>query len=80
MADELGPTPQQLGRHLQNLREAAGLTIEQLAERADLPLGRVVLIESGTIDPGLEELTLYARRGLGVPLSTVFRLWEKLLN
>lgn len=79
MADELGPTPQQLGRHLESLRESAGLTVEQLAERARLPVGRVVMIESGAIDPGLEELTLYAR-GLNMPLSKVFRSWEHRLN
>jgi transcriptional regulator with XRE-family HTH domain len=75
MADELVPTPQQLGRHLEGLREAAGLTVEQLAERAALPLDRVLLIELGAVDPGLEELTKYAR-GLNMPLSKVFRSWE----
>jgi transcriptional regulator with XRE-family HTH domain len=79
MADELGPTPQQLARHLQNLREDAGLTIEQLAERGGLSLDRALMIESGTTDPGLEELTQYAR-GLGIPLSVVFRTWEQTLN
>jgi transcriptional regulator with XRE-family HTH domain len=79
MADELGPTPQQLGQHLENLRVGAGLTVEQLAERAGLALDRVLLIESGAIDPGLEELTLYAR-GLNMALSRVFRVWERKLN
>jgi transcriptional regulator with XRE-family HTH domain len=79
MADELGPTPQQLARHLQNLREAAGLTIDQLAERGGLSRDRVLMIESGTTDPGLEELTQYAN-GLGTPLSVIFRSWEQKLN
>jgi transcriptional regulator with XRE-family HTH domain len=79
MADELGPTPQQLARHLQNLREAAGLSIEQLAERGGLSLDRAVMIESGATDPGLEELTQYAK-GLGIPLSVVFRTWEHKLT
>ena len=79
MADELGPTPQQLGRHLEELRQTAGLTIEQLAERAGLPVGRVALIESGEIDPGLEELTHYAR-ALGLSMAKVFHSWERKLN
>ena len=50
MADELGPTPQQLARHLQSLREAAGLTIEQLAERGGLSIDRALMIESGELE------------------------------
>lgn len=76
---EYGPTPEQLARHLQKLREAAGLTPEQVAERSGLSLERVVLIESGAIDQGLEEVTRYAS-ALGMPLSVVFRLWERSLN
>ena len=79
MVDERGPNAQQLAEHLQKLREAAGLTIEQLAERAGLERDRVILIESGTIDQDLEELTSYAH-GLGMRLSTVFRLWEQSMN
>ena len=79
MADELGPTPQQLGRHLEGLRQDAGLTVDQLAARAGLARDRVLLIESGAIDPGLEELTQYAR-GLNLPLSKVFRSWEHKQN
>lgn len=79
MAEERGPTAQQLAEHLQKLREAAGLTVEQLAARAGLDRDRVILIESGTVDQGLEELTLYAH-GLGMRLSTVFRLWEQSMN
>lgn len=77
MADVPGPTPQQLGRHLQSLREAAGLTPEQLARRAGLPVDRVELIEGGTVPQDLEELSNYAR-ALGIPLSEVFRQLENL--
>jgi len=79
MVERRGPNAQQLAEHLRNLREAEGLTIDQLAQRAGLARDRVILIESGTIDQGLEELTQYAF-GLGVRLSAVFRLWEQKLN
>lgn len=79
MVEERGPNAQQLAEHLRSLREAAGLTIDQLAERAALARDRVVLIESGTVDQNLEELTQYAY-GLGMRLSVVFRLWEQSLN
>lgn len=77
--DVPGPTARQLAQHLQTLREAAGLSVAQLAERADLRVDRVVMLESGAVDPGLDELTQYAL-GLGMTLSVVFRLWERALN
>jgi transcriptional regulator with XRE-family HTH domain len=79
MADELGPNQQQLAEHLLRLREAAGLSIEQLAARAGLNRDRVILIESGTIAQDIEELARYAH-GLGMPLSAVFGSWEQSLN
>jgi transcriptional regulator with XRE-family HTH domain len=74
-----GPTPSQLARHLQSLREAAGMSIITLAERAGLAVERVVMIESGAIDPVLDDLERYAL-GLNLPLSVVFRKWEHGLN
>ncbi|MFO7562213.1 MAG: helix-turn-helix transcriptional regulator [Enhygromyxa sp.] len=74
-----GPTALQLAGHLQRLREAAGLSIERLAERGEIALERVVLLESGAIDPSLDDLERYAL-GLGMPLSIVFRKWEHRLN
>ncbi len=55
------------------------MTHEQLAKRSGLDRDRVVLIESGTIDPGVEEVSQYAA-GLGMPLSAVFAAWERDLN
>ncbi len=74
-----GPTPQQLAEHLRQLREDAGITIDELAERTGLARDRVILIESGAIDPGVEETARYAL-GLGIHLSEVFRRWEQDLN
>ncbi len=74
-----GPTAAQLGRHLQELREAAGMTIPELAQRAQMPVDRVVMLESGVVDPHCDELMEYAL-GLGIRLSVVFRLWERALN
>jgi transcriptional regulator with XRE-family HTH domain len=74
-----GPTPEQLARHLQKLREQGSMTIEQLAERSGLALDRVIMIESGTVDQSVEEVAQYAM-GLGMNLSEVFRSWERGLN
>ena len=73
---DTGPTPAQIALHLQGLRESAGLSIPALAELAHLSVDRVVMLESGMIDPSVDELTAYAN-GLGIRLSVVFRLWER---
>ncbi|HLT35760.1 MAG TPA: helix-turn-helix transcriptional regulator [Enhygromyxa sp.] len=77
--DAPGPTPRQLAKHLQRLREAAGLSVIQFAERAEISVERVVMLESGAVDPDMHELAKYAR-GLGMTMSVVFRLWERALN
>jgi len=74
-----GPTPAQLARHLEGLRNAAGLSVVELAERAELPVERVIMLESGAIDPIVTDLNRYAR-GLGMTLGVVFRLWEQSRN
>ena len=74
-----GPTQSQLAWHLQGLREAAGMSITTLAEWAGLAVERVVMLESGAIDPSLDDLERYAL-GLNLPLSVVFRKWEHRLN
>ncbi len=74
-----GPSAAQIAQHLQRLRESAGLSIPELAERAELGVDRVVMLESGAVEPDMDELTRYAA-GLGYQLSVLFRLWERGLN
>ena len=74
-----GPTAAQLAQHLEGLRNAAGLSVPEFAERAELSIERVIMLESGTIDQALDELRKYAR-GLGMTLGVVFRLWEQSRN
>jgi transcriptional regulator with XRE-family HTH domain len=49
---------QRFGYHLRELRQAAGLTQEELANDADIPINQVGRIERGEINPTLS--TLYA--------------------
>jgi transcriptional regulator with XRE-family HTH domain len=74
-----GPTAEQLGRHLQALREGAGLSIPELAQRGEIAVERVVMIENGLVDPTLNDLERLAL-GLNLPLSVLFRKWEHRLN
>jgi transcriptional regulator with XRE-family HTH domain len=58
-----------LGEKVRSIRESRSLTIEQLAERADLAAELVAQIESGALVPSLSPLIRIAR-SLGVRLGT----------
>ena len=58
-----------LGGKIRTIREARSLSVEQLAERADLESGHVRQIESGALIPSLAPLIRIAR-ALGVRLGT----------
>lgn len=58
-----------VGEKIKSLREAKNIEIEALAERAQLPVGQIVDIESGGPLPGLAPLIKIARV-LGVRLGT----------
>jgi transcriptional regulator with XRE-family HTH domain len=60
-------TPRQMGRRLQQLREARALSRQQVAQKAWLSREGVRLIEAGRIDPTLGTLTRLAK-ALGVSL------------
>jgi transcriptional regulator with XRE-family HTH domain len=65
MADEL---PERLGKNVRQLRQARGLTQQQMAKLCELPRATWANIESGTANPTLAVLHRVAR-ALQVPLE-----------
>jgi transcriptional regulator with XRE-family HTH domain len=59
------------GREIRRRREALGLTIEQLAERAELSPNYVGTVETGKRDPSLSTVLALAK-GLHVPPAELF--------
>jgi transcriptional regulator with XRE-family HTH domain len=55
------------GERLQTLRNEAGLSEDQLAERSRLNPSIITKAEAGQTDPRLSQIASFAR-GLGVPL------------
>jgi transcriptional regulator with XRE-family HTH domain len=64
-----------LGRAIQQLRKEAGLSQEELAERAQMPVGELRQIEAGAVDADWGTLRHIAY-GLETSLAEVFRLSE----
>jgi transcriptional regulator with XRE-family HTH domain len=64
-----------LGRAIRQLRKDAGLTQEELAERAEMPVGELSQIEAGAIEARWGTLR-HVASGLGTTLADVFRLTE----
>ena len=67
------PDPRLLafGLNIRRLREAKGLSLEELAERAELSFRGLVYIEHGRRNAGV--LTVFKiADGLGLPASTLF--------
>lgn len=61
---------EKIGSKIKQLREAAGLTQDDLAEAASIQTSKVALIESGEASPTIAILLKMARR-LGVRLGTI---------
>lgn len=64
-----------VGSTIRDLRRAHGLTIADIAERAEISRGMLSKIENGQTASSLEGLNRIAR-ALGVSLSTLFRNFE----
>jgi len=62
-----------LGRAIQKLRSEAGLTEEELAGRAEMPVAELRQIEAGEVEADWGTLRHIAS-GLGTSLADVFRL------
>jgi transcriptional regulator with XRE-family HTH domain len=67
-----GALERYVGNTIRDLRRANGLTIADIAERAELSRGMLSRIENGQTASSLESLNRIAR-ALGVSLSTLFR-------
>ena len=61
-----------LGRHIQRLREARGLTQEALAEKAHWSRGYLARVETGRYEPSLTMLAKVAK-ALRVPVAELLR-------
>lgn len=59
-----------VGRRIRSLRRAAGWTLEDLAERADLHPNFLGLLERGRKNPSIDVLSRVAH-GLGVELASL---------
>ena len=61
-----------VGRRVRQLRTQAGMTQERLAERAEISVSFLSMIERGERSPHLETLEKLAN-GLEVPVDVLFR-------
>lgn len=67
---------QKFGYHLRELRQAAGLTQEELANDADIPINQVGRIERGEVNPTLSTLSALSR-ALKIRLPELVNFLEK---
>jgi transcriptional regulator with XRE-family HTH domain len=70
-----GALERYVGNTIRDLRRAHGLTIADIAEKAEISRGMLSRIENGQTASSLEGLNRIAR-ALGVSLSTLFRNFE----
>lgn len=61
-----------VGRRLRQLREAAGLTQEELGRAASLTAKYISQLENGHSDPSVSVVTRLAEEGLGLPIAAFF--------
>jgi transcriptional regulator with XRE-family HTH domain len=61
-----------LGQRIRALRKGAGLTQEQLGERAGISAKYVSNVENGEVNPSISVLNELASRGFGISLSALF--------
>ena len=65
----------EFGEHVRSLREARGLTREQVAKRAELSTNTIRRLEQGSFSPSRDTLEKLSR-GLKLKLSTLFDSYE----
>ena len=65
-----------IGREVRLCRKKLGLTIMDLAVAADVSIGMLSKIETGSISPSLTTLQAVSK-ALGVPLTALFRRFEE---
>ncbi|MET7550310.1 helix-turn-helix transcriptional regulator [Streptomyces sp. NPDC005500] len=73
--DHPDPTLHAFGMHLRQLREAQGLTLEELAGRSGMSFRGVVYIEHGRRNPSLITILSLAR-GLGIDPSLLLSVFD----
>jgi transcriptional regulator with XRE-family HTH domain len=73
--NDLGSYSRQLGAYVRRLRRAAGLTQEQIAERADVSPSTVQNLELSRFSPSVETLRKIAQ-GLGLTPGALLTQFE----
>ncbi|WP_097966735.1 helix-turn-helix domain-containing protein [Streptomyces sp. or20] len=73
--DHPNPTLHAFGMHLRQLREAQGLTLEDLAEMSGMSFRGIVYIEHGRRNPSLTTILALAR-GLQIAPSSLLRVFD----
>lgn len=73
--EELGSLERYLGNTIRELRQQHGLTIAEVADRADISRGMLSKIENAQTATSLETLSRLSR-ALGVSLATLFRHYD----
>ncbi|GAB2181756.1 helix-turn-helix domain-containing protein [Denitratisoma sp. agr-D3] len=73
--DEQGSLERYLGNTIRELRQQHGLTIAEVADRADISRGMLSKIENAQTATSLETLSRLAH-ALGVSLATLFRHYD----
>jgi transcriptional regulator with XRE-family HTH domain len=64
------------GKTLRSLREEAGLTQEEVADRADIHWTYLSQVEGGKRNPGLENI-VYLARAIGITPNELFTAFTK---
>lgn len=67
---------ERFGKTLRSLREEAGLTQEEVADRADIHWTYLSQVEGGKRNPGLENI-IYLARAIGITPSELFTAFTK---
>lgn len=67
---------EKLGRHVQSLRRARGLSEDALAQRCGLSADTITRLEAGEFSPTLETLRRLCA-GLELELSELFAAYER---
>lgn len=71
-AEPIEPIARFVGRRVRQLRDAAGITQDELGRRAKLTPKFISQVENGRANPSIGVVAQLAVDGLGVPLSAFF--------
>lgn len=68
----------ELAKYLVELREDAGLTQEQLAQRSEIPIATIVAMETAESEYGITEIFSVCRQFPNVDVAEIYTVVERL--